>query len=74
MESNELIEGMLWEVKSVEFVSGLYAGGKERGINGSISREALSCITLCDDESALYLTVQYGSCWLHVAIHHLKCD
>ena len=47
---------------------------QERGINGSISREALSSITLCDDESALYLTVQYGSCWLHMAIQHLKCD
>lgn len=46
LESNELIEGMLWEVKSIEFASGLYVGGKERGINGSISREALSCITL----------------------------
>ena len=39
LESNELIEGMLWEVKSVEFVSGLYAGGKERGGSEEKGRE-----------------------------------
>lgn len=34
---------------------------RERGINGNLSREALSNRSLCDDGNVLYLTVQYGS-------------